>query len=114
MAASDKVFVAKKLTLTGSFQAAYTASNERVFVSSRIVVANTNNAAVTVRLCYVPFTSPVTAAGQTNARMWDHSIPANTEVELKSGEMIPRAGSIQASAGTANVVNLLINGFEES
>lgn len=95
--------------LTAVTATLYTAPLAVTFIFKLIRVCNTSNAAVPVRLYFVPVNG---AAAQSNAALYDFSVPANDFIEFGEGQVLLPGGLIQASAGTPAVVNVQVSGVE--
>lgn len=103
------VRIGASLNLTGVFQTVHQVYKDRWLKVTMIHLCNTDAAAATVRLCIVPNGG---TAVQTNAFLWDFSIPAHDMIEVGDGLLLAPSTLIQALSGSVGVVNLFVSGEE--
>ena len=89
--------------LTTAFQSVAAVPPGVTYALKLIHLTNTTNAPRTVQVCYVPATDTPT---QSNALLWDFSIPANDFLEFGEGDVLSAGSSIRAKASANTALNL--------
>lgn len=99
-----------QLTLSTAFQTVFTVYRNGTYRVSLIHLVNMSAAAVTVRVCIV---APGMSADQSNAILWDYSIPAHDFIQFDEGDFWGSEYTLQALASVANTVNIRVSGYQE-
>ena len=89
----------------------YTVPPATVSAIGVIHVVNTDTVSRSYRLCKAP---PSSGATQQNALAWDFTLAAGDHVEWGRGEYWRAGTTLQASASSANVVNLSFSCVENT
>ena len=106
----DRVKIPKQALLTASLAIVHTCHSQRPLTVKNIHVNNTSNVAVAVRIA---LSGPSTPASVATSLVWDHDLEGNDFLEFGEGTIIPAGYSLQASAGTTDVIVLTLSGEEE-
>lgn len=95
-------------TAAGSTDTLYTASNVTAQIDA-FTVTNTDASAVNINLFILP-----SGTAATSVDPIIKSVPANSQVIVSEiiGHKIPKDGSLQAFAGTTNVLRATVSGVE--
>ena len=91
-----------------SFSDIYTPGGGVTFTTGVIHIANTHTAAVTLELCIDDGGGDV----QTNALLWDISIPANDFIEFGQGIILAAGSSLSAKASVTDKIIINLSGIE--
>jgi hypothetical protein len=89
----------------------YTCPSATTAIVKQITICNTHNAAVTVTLSLKPTGATI---GNEHKLLSAVSVSPNETITLSTSYVLTAADTLNGSASTTNVVNIMINGIEEA